>query len=56
MSARPNLRLLSSEEIAQRAAVASLGEQLLLTAVIDLMQDVKELQKQVKELQHCQSA
>lgn len=50
------LQRLSYEEIAARAAVASLGEQLLITAVIDLMKDVKELKQQVKELQHCQSA
>jgi hypothetical protein len=52
----PPLRLLTNEEIIARAAVADLGEQLVLSAVIELMKDVKELKQQVKELQHCQSA
>lgn len=43
-------------EIAANATNASLPEQLLCTAVLTLMNDVRELKRQVKELSHCMSA
>lgn len=49
-----NLRLIHDERQITDALTAPLDEKLLRSIIIYLVRDVKELKRQVKELQHCQ--